>query len=148
MWNLIKEFIPRIGINRYIKRDVLYGLPSVQGLGLKDIYLTQGISHIVEIIEHLWKKSITGHFITISLECLRLELGLNINILQSKYSNYQKLILTRSWIEQTWKFMEEQHISLDIDVPIFLLLRESDRNIMQAILNNPRLTDVEIKIVN
>ena len=52
MWILIKDFLPKSGINRYIKRDVLYALPSSQGLGLKDIYLTQGISHINEIIEH------------------------------------------------------------------------------------------------
>ena len=117
MWQLIKEFLPRAGINRYIKRDILYANHTIQGLGLKSLYLTQGISHIAELIEHQWKNSITGHFQMMSLECLRLELGVNANILSSNYSKYKDIILTTSWITHTWDFMSTNHITLNISIP-------------------------------
>ena len=84
---------------------MLYALPDSQGMGLRNLYLTQGISHVNEIIEHTWKQSITGHFINISLEQLRLEIGVNINILMEDYSKYSSLKLTDSWILNTWRFM-------------------------------------------
>ena len=51
MWQLLKHFLPKSGINRYIKRDVLYAPITLQGLGLKNLYITQGLSHINDIVE-------------------------------------------------------------------------------------------------
>ena len=115
MWKLIQSFLPKSGINRYIKRDVLYSPVSLQGLGLKNLYILQGLYHINDIIEHTWKQSITGHFIMTSLEALRLELGINKHILNSKYEQYESLIMTPSWISDTWRFISEHDIKLDVD---------------------------------
>ena len=148
MWIMIKDFLPKSGVNRYIKRDVLYALTGSQGLGLKDIYLTQGISHVNEIIEHVWKKSITGQFICTSLEYLRLELGCNCDILSSDHNKYKSLILTHSWLEHTWAFMTEQSISIDITTPTIPTVRDKDTPIMEAILANKTLTANDILFCN
>ena len=59
MWPLLQVLLPRAGINRNFKRDILYAPQGVQGLGMKDVYLTQGINHIIDIIDHTWKKTLT-----------------------------------------------------------------------------------------
>ena len=99
MWEVIKVYLPKANVNRFIQRDILYGNIGVQGLGLKNLFLTQGISHIVNIIEHQWKSTITGHLITSGLEQLRLEIGLNIPILSSNYEHYQQWLLTQSCLD-------------------------------------------------
>ena len=148
MWKLIKNFMPRTGINRYMKRDVLYALPDSQGLGLKNLYLTQGISHVCEMIEHMWKQSITGHLIKTSLEYLRLELGVNIDILQSNIKKYSTLNLTPTWLLHTWSFMSENNITIDIDADKIPAQREHDRPIMEDILNSGRFTPYQLKCIN
>ena len=148
MWKLIKNFMPRTGINRYMKRDVLYALPDSQGLGLRNLYLTQGISHVCEIIEHMWKGSITGHLIKTSLEYLRLELGVNIHILKSNISKYSNLNLTQSWLLHTWTFMLEHNITLDIDAEKIPPQREHDIPIMEEIINSGRFSKSQLTSIN
>ena len=50
MWIILQAYLPKSGIHRKITRDVLYGDTAVQGLGLKDLFLTQGISHLSFIV--------------------------------------------------------------------------------------------------
>ena len=65
------------------------------------------------MVEHQWKDSTTGHLIKTSMENLRLELGLNINILMSDYTQYEELLITSSWVRSTWQFMSDHHIQYD-----------------------------------
>lgn len=88
MWNALKVYLPKSKINRYIKREVLYGTIGSQGFGLKNLFLSQGISHIVRIVEHIWKDTVTGHFLHTNIEQLRLEIGMNIEIFNTKYDNF------------------------------------------------------------
>ena len=60
MWPLLRGYLPKMGVNRKFPRDVLYGNPGIQGMGLKNPFLTQGISHVSDISYHLWHKSLTG----------------------------------------------------------------------------------------
>ena len=133
MWPILKEFLPRSGMNRNMKRDLIYSSNKFQGLGLKNVYLLQGIAHVSDIIEHSWKRTITGHFIRMCLEALRLEIGVNGPIFQKRYLDYEKILLTKSWIQHSWEFASKFDIRWDeytIDVP---MLRENDKEIMRYV---------------
>ncbi len=130
MWPLLKNILPKSGLVRTIKRDLLYGPTSLQGLGIKNLYLIQGLSHIYNIIEHTWKETITGHFINTSLQMLRLEIGENGPIFQKAYKDFEPHILTESWVQDTWRFASEQDLSFDDKTPNLPLLREGDQTIM------------------
>ena len=95
--------------------------------------ILQGLSHVCNIVEYLWKNSITGHFITSSLEHLRIELGMNIQILQSNYNDYKDILLTESWIRSTWKFMSEQSITIPIEIEEISTQCEYDVEIMATV---------------
>ena len=148
MWQVIKCFLPKSGINRFIKRDVLYSPASLQGLGLKNLYLMQGIHHVTDLIENVWKDSITGHFQMTSLEFLRLELGINCHLLNSDYDKFSALIITPSWIVNTWQFMSKHNITVDIDPPQFDQVRENDSPLMELILNTASISSKEAAIAN
>ena len=148
MWEIIKGFLPKSGINRYIKRDVLFAPPALQGLGMKNLYVMQGIHHVADLVENVWKNSITGHFQLTSLEFLRLELGVNYHLLNSNYESLAGLIMTPSWIVHTWKFMSEYNINIDIDAPKIDTLRENDKPLMELILQNNLVTEQEAVVAN
>ena len=88
MTPVLNHFLPKAGVNRNIPRDILYALAEIQGFDLKDPYLVQGIEHTKDISEHLWKKSLTGKLSRCNLEQLRMEMGTNDPILQTKYTHY------------------------------------------------------------
>ena len=148
MWILIKAFLPAAGINRNMKSTVIHAPPAMQGLGLQDIYLTQGINHINDIVEHTWKKGITGQFITASMEFLRLELGVNIDILNSSYDKYKSLVLTSSWITNSWEFASQCGISVGVNVARVEEARYNDKPIMELILDHDDIHTEEIVCAN
>lgn len=71
--------------------------------------------HVNKLIEHQWKKTITGTFMNISMEYLRLQIGTNNKFFQS---DYNILIDNETWITNTWSFMSEYDIRVDINPPI------------------------------
>ena len=113
MWKLLKRFLPKAGINQYVSRAALYAPVELQGFfGLKNPYLTQGIAHVADITEHLWKKSVTGQFIKMALEYTRLELGVNICIMESNYNKYAHILFMKSWLQSTCEFMTKFEITM------------------------------------
>ena len=136
MWPLLQVLLPRAGINRNFKRDILYAPQGVQGLGMKDVYLTQGINHIIDIIDHTWKKTLTGHFIKCSLECLRLETGLTGHLLSLDYYESSPFLLNESWIENTWQFLTDNSITLQDNTTDFYGTRLNDKVIMEEVIKS------------
>ena len=134
MWPVLKQFLPKSGINRTIKRDVLYGPSSAQGLQITNLYLSQGISHISDILEHRWKNTVTGSFITTCLELMKLELGINGPMFKKDINKYEKILLTDSWTKHTWVFASKHKITFDENVDDIPLLRVHDKEIMQALI--------------
>ena len=147
MWKVRKVFLPKAGINRNLKKEVVYGPQAQQGLGLKNLYYTQGIKHLNDIIEHKWRGTITGHMINSALEQLRLEIGCNINLLQEDMSLYKHLVLTESWIATTWGFLSEYNINIELDIEKIPLSRRGDKVIMEEMLN-AKIDETTLKKAN
>ena len=148
MWPILKNFLPKSGLNRYIKRSVLYGSATRQGLGLKNPFLTQGIQHVNDLIENLWKETITGHLMKSNLEQLRIEIGSNVDIFMTNIKEFQPLLLTNSWMRATWEFCSEHGITLDDKTIKIPLWRENDIAIMEAFRNNPAIRKEEWATLN
>ncbi len=148
MWPILRTYLPKSGVNRRIPRTVLYGPIHLQGLGLHNPYHTQGASHIVDLIENTWKGTITGNLILQSLQHLRIELGTNQNILESKIADFKPLLLTESWIRHVWGFMSKEGITWQDDTPKIALHRQNDRLLMEEALKCKTLSNAEVKNAN
>ena len=50
--------LPRLGICKNMKREVMYVHMKYQGLGVKNLYDIQGIKHIIQIVDDCENKTI------------------------------------------------------------------------------------------
>ena len=146
---LLQSHLPKSGLNRNFPRDILYGPMKNQGLGLHNIFLTQGISHICDIIAHSWQNnSMTDNLIKACLEQLRLELGIGVNILSLNYNEYKYVLLTKSWVKDTWKFLSEYGIKLEVEISMPKPRREKDTPLMELVLKSQLLDKAELTWFN
>ena len=145
---VLKYFLPKSGLNRNIKRDILYAPLIAQGFDLHDPYIIQGSHHIKDIVEHCWKNTLTGELINSNLEQMRIEIGVNSNIFELDYKKYKSIILTNSYVLDTWKFCSEYGITFKDNTPEIPNMRKFDRPIMEVVLSNKNISDTMLHTVN
>jgi hypothetical protein len=126
MTPILQAGLPWSGIARTFPRGLVYGPIEYQGLGIPNLYISQGISHIERILKysHL-DDDITGQLIRASVEQLKLEIGCNGPTLSLPYVHFSKLA-TKCWIRQTWQFMDAYQIRIEDTSPDFSLSRAND----------------------
>ena len=73
---ILESGLPKSGICRNTPRALIYGHKKHQGFVLHKLHTTMGINQIQELLDNVWKKTITGDLIRVSLESLKLELGI------------------------------------------------------------------------
>ena len=112
------------------------------------MFLTQGLHHVCDLIEHYWKGSMTGMFLKVSMEYIRLEIGINSNLFKTSYYEYNQLVMTTTWMTHTLQFMTDHNITCDIKVPEIPLLQEGDTTIMEKVLGNRAYTGRDLKAIN
>ena len=145
---LLKQFLPRIGLNRNIPRDLLYAPREVQGIDVKNPYIMQGVHHVSDISEHLWKQDLTGKLLQCNLEQLRIEIGDNDHILASDITQKEHYLLTDSYVRSTWQFMSKENIQLEDNTPAIPLLREGDQCLMTEFSKNTKIPKSALRTLN
>jgi hypothetical protein len=80
-----------LGISRSLTRNVVYGPRRYQGLGIPDLWLTQGILKLWIALAHGDAETITGSSLCAVLALHTLELGLPGSFLIHNYDTYQHL---------------------------------------------------------
>ena len=145
---VLAQFLPKMGINRNIKRDILYATSAVQGFNLRNPYISQGVEHVKDICENLWKETLTGHLLKCNLEQLRIEIGENVDILSSNYYDFEPQLLTQSYIRNTWKFVSENNITLNDATAFIRHNRDGDCELMSSFRNNDSIPVGNLKILN
>lgn len=79
--------------------------------------------------------SITGQLIRASIEAAKLELGLGDTLFQHNFKTVGHL-LTPCWIKHSWQFMHKFNIAMMEGTPTLLLLRISDKYLVEHFLLN------------
>ena len=138
---VLKQFLPKIGLNRNFKRDLLYAPAQSQGINLSNPYIHQGVSHIADISEHLWKDTLTGQLMKANLEQLRIEIGDNVNIFDADFNKYKSILLTSSYLKNTWEFVHKNNIKLKDPIAPVTKLRNDDTFIMNDFMTNPEIPE-------
>ncbi len=78
---LYRVALPKCGYTLSYPRDVLHGPPELgppelQGNGLSYLYDVQNTNHIRDILDYTHKKSISGNFVKLAIEGIKLEAGI------------------------------------------------------------------------
>ena len=89
--------LPRIGVCRTLARALVYAPTKYQGLGVHELYISQRLSHIKNLLDHIWQRTTTGKLLTSTMEYLKIEAGVRGSILLRNYETYGALV-EESWI--------------------------------------------------
>jgi hypothetical protein len=92
-------------------RAVVWGPVRYQGLGIRHLYTTQGIEHLLAILRHATRPTLTGKLLRTTIEEMHLEIGVSESFLSYSFADYA-VIATRSWISAIWKFLSESRIKV------------------------------------
>jgi hypothetical protein len=99
------------GVVRSMPRAIVWGPMRYQGLGIRHLWTTQGVEHLLAILRHATRSTLTGQLIRTSMEDMQLEIGVSASFLKSSY-NYYGCLATRSWISETWRFLSDSRITV------------------------------------
>ena len=129
---VLSQALASCGIIRSFARALAHGPIKYQGLGIPNLWHSQGIAHLCQILTHSCHSSITGQLLWTSLECLILDLERPLNPFDGPLAG-AKAYVTPGWWLNTWDFMDKCLLSLSIgDTPLLLPLRDNDRCLMPA----------------
>lgn len=85
MTPVLQAGLPRAEICSNMPIALLCGRKEQQCLGLKNLHTNMGINPIHMLLDNIWAEIATGNMIRISIESLKLELGISVSIFSCKY---------------------------------------------------------------
>jgi hypothetical protein len=119
------------GISRMFPRTVLFAPDLFQGLGVMHPFHFQELEHWETILRCGNNGTTTGGLIQVSLEELRLELGVSGMITEWDYYVLEDCA-TDCWVKTVWKYGWAYAIDLQDQPPQLELRRERDLFLMEA----------------
>jgi hypothetical protein len=93
--SVIRSTLARLGINRNISRDLVFGSPNFGGLGLRHLFVEQGIAQLELLLRHLRAKMTQGALLLIGLLWWYLSTGFSISLWEDTNANV-------SYVEHSW----------------------------------------------
>ena len=130
--------------------DLVYGSKNYMGLGLTNLYDSQGLQHVAFFQQHVTSPDITGQLLRAAVEWAQIHLGQAENIFNLDFKRYGKL-LPRSFIKTLWEYCWENKISILTPTNKLEHHREGDQFIMTLLaqIETPRqLTSSELETLN
>ena len=122
---ILKGGLPKIGMCRTLPRKIVYGSLKNQGMGIHNLFTTQGILHIQTLLDHIWRDTETGKLIRTSIECAKMEVGILGSLFGHNFEDYGNLC-EETWVKHLWKYTHDKGIRIEDKVGDFDKLREND----------------------
>jgi hypothetical protein len=97
------------GVIKTMPHAMVWGPVRYQGLGIRHLYITQGTKHLLAILRHATRPTLTGKLPQTTIKEMQLEIGVPKSFLSYSFADYG-VIATRSWISTNWKFLSESRI--------------------------------------
>jgi hypothetical protein len=145
----ISATLAKLGFRRTINRAIVFGSPLYGGLGLRDLYVEQGIAQLQLFIRHLRSASSQGKLLGITLSWWQLQAGVSWPLLQ--YPQRKLLFTPNTWLTSLRDFLGSLDGALTVTEATAAVpshTRRDDRYIMEAILDLPSTTATEQRAFN
>jgi hypothetical protein len=135
-------FLSKMGYNRNMPREVVFGHKLHQGLGFRHLFDMQGIDGTIALLQELNSHSSTNTILMATIQTIQIKAGISSNIFEDTTPLED---IPWSWLMRIRDFL--QHMNADIrGIPITTipLYREHDKHIMEIAINSHRLTVKEL----
>ena len=106
------HLLTKIGYNRHMPRDVVYGSLSLGGIGLTSLFQLQDTLQINNMLYDLRSKTNVSKLILISLAHLQIEYGFEHKVLSFPLITSDHL--TNTYSKQLWVFLTENNTTMNI----------------------------------
>ena len=125
-----KKFLNKLGLSSTTATEVVTGSTKWGGLGLKDIYVEEGLANIQMLMNAIISQSKLKNMVMSNIETWTWHTGTGIHPLAVKYKpTYDETV----WLSQIKTFTTEHNIELRFTSKNFPLLRDNDRYIMEIV---------------
>jgi len=126
---LYSKVLPKCGITSKFPITHRYLSQRFQGLNLPNLYSTQEISKIKELLNFGYTNTTCWDQMKLGLEHLQLRLGSQDIIYSLPFSRLEHLI-PNSWFKTQWKFINHQNLKIKGWTAQIPPLRENDQHLM------------------
>jgi hypothetical protein len=145
----VRATLARLGFNRNISRDIVFGSPLYGGLGFRHLFVEQGIAQLQLVVRHLRSGTPQGSLMTIGLSWWHLVAGFSTSLWETPSANI-------SYVEHTWytsikDFLQYANGEVHIPTEEFLHwkpLRTHDTAIMGQISSLDGVSRADLKSFN
>jgi hypothetical protein len=145
----IMATLARLGINRNISRDIVFGSALYGGLGLLNLFVEQGIAQLQLLLRHLRAGTSQGSLLLIGLSWWHLVAGFSSSLWEN--TSAKICYVEHSWYSSLRDFLVYAHGTIYIPPADFLHwhhLRGHDKNIMAIVSSLDSVTRVDLKAFN
>lgn len=144
---VLRACMPKMGYNRNMPREVVYGPQSLFGLGFHDYYIEQGAQQIATLVGHVRQDSETGRMLRIELQWCQVQAGTSTHLLAdpSPAIDY----IETCWIMSVRDFLRTYGLKIDLTFTNILAVQcEGDEFIMDALRTRGGCTHTELTKLN
>jgi hypothetical protein len=141
-----RAVLMKIGFIRNTAHRVVFGPSRYGGLGFRDLFVEQGISHVELLLRHLRADSPQGQLFRIAISWWQLVVGVSYTLLQNTSTVIPHL--EANWLSALRHFLSETNASIHIDKITSSLpqpLREGDQCLMDVILDLPDVSRSQLR---
>jgi hypothetical protein len=92
------------GVCSKMQRAVVWGPLHCQGLGTHCLWTTQGVEHLLAMLQHPAHPTLTGQLLWTTMEEMQFKIGVSTSLLRCLHKACGPLV-TRSWTAKTWQFL-------------------------------------------
>ena len=146
MRKLLPRALPKMKVVRSINRDAVHLPKEYKGLGIKDLYTTQGIEHIKALIKHGGEDTATGILIQTTLEHHVLEVGSLTSIFQLPKIMIENM--TQTWLKHTLLFMHTNKVTITNHQGSPNYWTTTDAGIMDILVEKDRYNKTDLQAIN
>ena len=125
--------LPSSGLCRTFPRAILYGPPQVQGLGVHNLYHTQGIRHVKDILDQTWRNTPSAKLLIANMESMKLDAGLGGSLFEQA-NPILWLTTSNTIVSHTLQFCQRYRITFTEPGDNLTLKREGDAFLMEGFI--------------
>jgi hypothetical protein len=108
-----QAILPKLGFNRNMPKEVVYGPTELGGVGLQDLYVMQGTRKVITIVEHVRCKTNLGLMILATIQWTQHSLGVGFDILRDPARRIPPSF-GDSWIRGVRQFLARSNCQLEL----------------------------------
>jgi ribonuclease HI len=143
----LRACMSKMGYNRNMPKEVVYGPVELFGVGLHDIFIEQGVKSVTMLVGHIRQDSDTGRMMRIELQWCQVQAGTSINLLEDPQVPID--YIETCWIMSVRDFLSMYNLHLEFSQlarPVVQCVH--DEFIMDAIRARATCTATELQRVN